>query len=214
MANIAETVTRICDDLSRPEGEIGDVVQREILSAISFYESKRLVFNERVVTASLSLTNQYSFSSLVANESGVEDIIAIDSIKVSDGSREYELERSNWRDMFSLDSLAAAASFPDYWSTFNKTLRLYPTPNQTLTAYITAHVKLDTLLGASGATENAWLQEGEELIRTRATGMVLSRKLDDFEKATVYRAMETDALRRMLYDAHVGRSTGILSANP
>jgi hypothetical protein len=213
MPTLAETVTRVLDDLSRPEDELGDIAQREILSAIAHYGSERFAFNERIITATISATNTYLFADLIgAASTSIADILRIDNIKITYSGREYELEQENWPRLFQMDSIGTTASQPDFWATFNKSVRFYPTPNTSISAQITAHVRLTTLDGST-YVENEWLNEGEELIRSRACRMICMRKLDDFEKANMFMGLEADALKRLRQDAATVQSTGRLAAN-
>ena len=213
MSTLAETVTRILDDLSRPEDELGDMARREILSAIGYYESSRLTFNERILTATLSATSAFAFSALVANDPEVEDIWAIDDVKVLYSNRLIDVSMLPWRDYFALtNNVMTTANFPDFYSTFNRTLYVYPVLSANIVASIPAHVKLVTLDGVTYTT-NAWLTEGEELIRSRACRMICQRKLDDFEKASMFKQLEDEAYKGMLADAATLQATGTLSPN-
>lgn len=211
MATLAETVTRICDDLSRPEDEIGSVVEREILSAIKYYAGFRFAFNERTVTFTLSATASYSFGAILANVTDVDDILQIDKVKVTiNGTRTLTLEQENWLDLVALDQSGVSSGNPDYFAVYNKTLMVYPTPNANLTTDVSAHVLLTPL---TSGTENDWLLDGEELIRSRACRMVCARKLDDFEKAQVFTNLEREALRDLQHKADLLLATGELSPN-
>lgn len=213
MATLAQTIIRVLDDLSRPDDELGDIAEREILSAIAHYGSERFTFNERIIHATLSATNTYLFTDLIgAASTSITDILRIDAIKVTQSGREYELEQENWPRLFQLDAIGTTASQPDFWATFNKTLRVYPTPNASISAQITAHVRLTPLDGVT-YIENEWLNEGEELIRSRACRMICMRKLDDFEKANMFMGLEGDALKRLRVDAATAHSTGTLAHN-
>lgn len=211
MATLAETVERCLDDLSRPDDELGTVVQREILSAIRFYEHRRFSFNERILTPTLSATNTYLFSALLANNSDVEDIFSIDTIKVRYSSRLVDVCKMPWSDLFMLDPSNITAGLPDFYAVFNKTLRIYPTPNTDLPSQMPAHIKLTTL--AQDGDTNAWLVEGEELIRSRACRLVAKRKLDDFEKAREFEELERNAYDALTNEAGMYQSTGMLSPN-
>lgn len=216
MATIQETVTRICDDMSRPESELGAIVEREILTAIRHYEHRRFTFNELILTPTLEPgQNVYTYAELIGPASlSVEDIFVIDAVKVTQNSRQFTLDRENYPRLFEKDMLGVTSTLPDWYATFAKTMLIYPQLSASLTAEIPAHVKLTTLLSLAGApTTNAWLTDGEELIRNRATGMVLQKKLDEFEKAGLYRAMELDELARLQREAGTVQSTGKLAAN-
>jgi len=213
MPTLAETVTRVLDDLSRPFDELGDIAKREILSAIGNYESSRFTFNERVLTATLSSTSVFAFSALVANDAEVEDIWAIDGVKVLYSSRYIDAEPVPWSRYFELvNNVTTTSNFPDFFTTYNRSLYVYPVLTGNIDASIPAHVKLVTLDGITNTT-NAWLTEGEELIRSRACRMICQRKLDDFEKAAMFKQLEDEAYKGLLADAAVLQSTGMLSPN-
>jgi hypothetical protein len=211
MATLAQTVTRICDDLSRPESEIGAVARREILSAIEFFAPRRFGFNERVLTATLSATNGYAFTQLVANDPEVADILAIDQVKTFFNNRSSTVARVNWLRVNALDqSNVSTGGPPDAWDAYNRHLLIYPRLNTSMSVQLAVHVKFVEL---QDADENAWLTEGEELIRSRACKQICARKLDDFEKSQMFAAMEGEALKGLLGRANVLMATGSLSAN-
>lgn len=215
MATLAETVTRICDDLSRPETELGGIVEREILTAIRHYETRRFTFNEMTLTPVLLPGTDYPYATLIGPASlSVEDIFAIDGLGVTYNNRQIPVTRENWPVLFDLDQLGTSSTIPSFYCTFEKKLTFYPRLSVTLSVDIQAHIKLRTLLSLAGSpTTNAWLTDAEELIRNRATGMVLAKKLDEFDKATFYRNMEVDELTRLQREAAVVQSTGKLAAN-
>lgn len=213
MANLAETITRICDDLSRPDSEMSEVAQREILSAIKYYDGYRFAFNERVLDFTFSATNTYLFYTLVQNDTGLSAVMEIDDVKVIYNSHEYMLERLDWKTFYDLDKYGTTATIPDYWSVYNQRLFLYPTPQgSSLSAEITAHVKLVELDGAT-VVANAWLDQGEELIRSRACKMICLRKLDDFEKGNMFSNLEAEALKSLFHESSRKHQSGILRSN-
>ena len=209
MATLAETVTRICDDLSRPEDELGGIVEREILSAIKSYSNFRFAFNERKIDTTLSATAIYAFSDLIVNATGVADILKIDQIKVDISGRSFTLEETNWEYLNAMDN-AGVTGNPDFFAAYNKSLYVYPTPTTAISTTVYAHVLLTTL---TSADENDWLLEGEELIRSRVCKEILLRKLDDFEKGQVFANIEIEALRTLARKANNIQAIGTLAAN-
>lgn len=209
MATLAETVTRICDDLSRPEDELGGIVEREILSAIKSYSNFRFAFNERKIDTTISATNVYTFADLLVNATGVSDILKIDQIKVNLSGRTFTLEEENWESLNAMDNSGVTGN-PDFFAAYNKSLYVYPTPNTEIPTSIYAHVLLTPL---TSGDENDWLLEGEELIRSRVCKEVLLRKLDDFEKGQVFANIEVEALRILARKTNNLHAIGTLAAN-
>lgn len=209
MATLAETVTRICDDLSRPEDELGGIVEREVLSAIKFYSNFRFAFNERALNVTLSTTSVYSFATLLAASTEVSDILKIDQINVQLSSRNFTLEETNWEELNALDQSSATGN-PDFFATYDKSLYVYPTPTTNISTTVYAHVLLTAL---TSGDENDWLLEGEELIRSRACKEVLMRKLDDYEKGQVFASLEVEALRNLARKTNNLHAIGQLAPN-
>ena len=214
MATYGETVTRILDDLSRPEDELGAIARREILSAIDFYASERLGFNERILAFTITATIDYAFTA-IADKNSITggSIWAIDELSVLYSSRWVDVEMAPFDMVWRLNNANTTANLPDLWGTFNRTLRLYPnlTAGTSLSAQCAAHVLFPVLAG-DGDT-NEWLTDGEELIRTRACRLICQRKLDDFEKAAQFRQLEQEALQALRADASTLQSSGILTSN-
>lgn len=176
MATFGAVTTRICDDLDRPSSEIGAAVQREIISAIEFYETERFWFNTEVVSITLSATNIYSFSALSVRP------IEIDSFRVTDpGGSKRTLEPWSYKTLDWFDT-GSGTGTPQYYALYNDGFRVWPTPN---TASILSTLSMTakyTALSADADT-NVWLQDGEQLIRTHAMMVVARRKLGDHELA-------------------------------
>lgn len=199
MATLAATVTRICDDLSRPESEIGLAVEREILSAIEHYSSERFGFNERTLQFTISATSVYSFASIVASNaaalsiSDISEIIGPEIVRTYTNNRYLELERENYSTVLRMSESTLSAE-PSYWAVWNKSL-VFETIPPTMTGFVEGHVKLTELSSAN--QENAWLNEGRELIAARATAMVCKKKLHDSDLANTFVGIEIDELDRL-----------------
>lgn len=211
MATLGETVTRALDDLSRADADLPAVMRREVLSAIEHYGSRRFAFNETILTVTLSATSDYTYQTIIGAQSTTyADILDIDQISVVQSQRQIMVEELNYATLFMMDRTLVNASYPDYWSTFDRTVKFYPTPNQSLSAQLTAHVRLIAL---DDGDSNAWTTEAEELVRSRACKMVCLRKLDDYDKGQMFAQLEVDALARLREDAFVTRSSGILATH-
>jgi hypothetical protein len=198
MATLAATVTRICDDLSRPEAEIGASVEREILSAVEHYSSERFAFNERTLQFTISSTDTYALADIVTANANTEiaEILGVDRVRVYVSSRYITLEPIGYAVLQNLrDSPTLLSGNPDYWAVFNKSVVFESVPNQVLTGYVEGLVKLAELSATN--TENAWLTDGRELIAARAAAMVCRKKLVDTELAGAYTSIEMDEFDRL-----------------
>jgi hypothetical protein len=212
VATYAETISRICDELSRPEEEMAGWAGQEIISAIKYYDGYRFYFNQRTLSVTFSATNAYAFASLVSNETDLQNTREIDNVRVIHNGQEFVLEKTSWQEFYDLDHLATSSTIPDLWSVYNRQLYIYPTPQGSISAQVDAHVVLKQLNGST-IVENSWLTTGEELIRSRACRMICLRKLDDFEKGNQYLQLEAEALRSLKHETNVMQHTGILTPN-
>ena len=208
MANISDTVYRICDDLTRQSSDIGPVVQREILSACEFYAGQRLGFNERVLSFTLSQTQTYSLDT-IATANSLASVLAVDDVRYTVSSRYIVLDPVPMAEWRRLDTTSSETGPPDFFAVFNKSLYVYTTPDASYDATMACHVKLLSLDGEV-VTSNGWLEEGLELITARATRMTLAKKLDDFEKAQVYAGIEGECFARLLEQRSLLMETGRL----
>ena len=215
MATLPATISRICDDLSRPESEIGASVRREILSAIEHYTPERFAFNERTLQFSLSASvDAYSLASIItANEgadpaAGIDSIIGIDRVRLYRGGYYYTLDATTWGELSDMRDANVVVGDPGWWAVFNKTLYFESSVGSDAgLGYVEGHVKLKPL-DDSDTAENAWLQEGRELIAARASAMVCRKKLQDFELAQAFDAVESNELASLVQRATKLTSSG------
>src|SRR6185436_18315145 len=133
MATLAGTVSRICDDLSRPEAEIGTNVQKEILAAVDFYSPERFAFNERVLPFTISASDTYLLSDIVVSAAlpDVAEVIEPDKLRVYVSSRFYTLERRPHAELLEYKDAPVLTGGPDMWAVYDKAVVLDTTPNQT-----------------------------------------------------------------------------------
>lgn len=211
MATLAAAVSRICDDLSRPEAEIGANVQREILLAVDHYSPERFAFNERILSFTISATDTYELSTIVtgAGQDDVAEVIDPERLRIYINSRFYTLERRPYGETLGLQDSPVISGSPDFWSVFNKKLILDVVPNQTQTGYLYSHVRL-TPLDSLSNTENAWLTDGLELICARAASQVCRKKLKDFEDSANWEQIELSALNALRFRASKMSASGNL----
>lgn len=172
MATFGDVVNRICDDFDEPSAEIGELVKREIKSAIEFYQSKRFWFNTEIVPLVLTPTRLYA----LADFSPLYPIpLSIESIEVTSPTQ-FSLDSVTYNFMKDYEA-TIDSGVPDYFCVYNKTLFIYPTPDQNYNSLVSGTVQYADLIGDSDT--NPWLVEGEQLIRTHAMMVVARRKFRD-----------------------------------
>lgn len=160
MATLGQTVERIREDINR--GTDYDArIKRAIADAIRFYRSKRLGFNIKRAYAVLTSGNEYV--------SLPTDWIEADLLRLDKDDDREVMEEVTY-DWIEDENVAGdQRGRPMKYAIQHRTLRLYPIPDQTYTLMFSFQYELkDVSVSASDNATNAWLEEGEELIRKHA----------------------------------------------
>lgn len=153
-------VRRIRTDLNR--GTRHDTRIREaIADAIKFYRSYRFGFNQKRQTTTLNPDTEY----LILPSGWLE----VDSLRLEDGITRTPLEERgfDWID----DNYQALdmTGRPMYFSIQNRQIRFAPIPDTSYSLVMSFLYQLpEVSASASDEATNAWMTEGEELIRKHA----------------------------------------------
>lgn len=185
MTTLGAMIDRIDDELDRGGG-IDTQIQAEILSAIKHYENQRYWFNEGQSTASTVAGTP--------NIAVPTDLLEPIRMDLTSGSIKSELRRLNYnqyRDMDGNDA-GGVTGEPCEYAFFADQFWLVPTPDAVYTLEF-SYTRTLTALSAAGDT-NAWMTDGEELIRSRAAAAVNIRYLRDpmAQKSAMFYASRGD----------------------
>lgn len=161
MTTYATMRNRIVDDLidsSLTTAQINQAIQ----TAIKFYERKEFYFNQKTASfATVAAQEYYGAAAL----SDIPDIIRIISATVTSAGSKYPLLYSDFATMDAMQD-GAVTSMPRHLAYFGQQIRLYPIPDTVYTMGL-SYIYRFAALSADGDT-NAWMTDGEELIRQSA----------------------------------------------
>lgn len=169
MPGLATVVARIRSDIDRGTDFDGRIKQA-IEDAIHYYRGARFGFNTKrkdfVVSAEYtSLTANWLEADVIALERSaayVNPLIEKPYTWIHSEKRDPDYEAE-----------------PQFFAIQNRQLRLYPAPDQTYSLQMSYLYDLqDVSISASDSAENAWLNEGLELIRAHATVDLLENYID------------------------------------
>lgn len=207
MTTFGIMATNISDELGRNDlltstlnptvSPVANAIQR----AIKYYESERLFFNEaRAVSTTTAPVSNVG----TPNYALPSNLIELDNIEVTVNSKRYDLDVKPWDTINALIGVSASFDRPRLYALYQQQFWLYPVPDA---AYVLTVSYLKTLstLSVSGDT-NAWMVEGEALIRTRAKVLLLLETIKAPEQAAPLEALEQDLLTRLR--ARTGRIVG------
>jgi hypothetical protein len=115
---------RIATELNR--SDLTTPIADAITTAIRFYRSKRLEFNEKQ-TSFNTVADQESYTS---GDTGFPtDIGEIDSVRMTINGRLVVLEPKNFNELQAISTTTATSGYPAYWAWYAQKLFFYPIPN-------------------------------------------------------------------------------------
>lgn len=177
-SDYAALQARIADELYA-RTDLTAQIQTAIQSAITFWSRRKFFFNEGIDTSISTVAGTQSY----AVPAGFQ---GDDSLTVTYSNYPFPMDKITWA-QFVLDAVnaAQATSVPVVWAYYADKIFLYPTPNAVYQLTLAMTKNLAALV--AGSDTNAWMVEGEELIRGRAKADVLINILHD-QAATMERA--------------------------
>lgn len=170
MSNLGEMVERIREDIDR--GDHYDArIKRAIADSIRFYRTKRLGWNIKRAYAVLTPGNEYV--------SLPTDWIEADLLRLDKDEDREVLEEVTYDWIDDENVQGDQRGRPRSYAIQHRTLRLFPIPEQTYTLMFSFQYELkDVSVSASDGATNAWLDEGEELIRKHAMSELYVHYID------------------------------------
>jgi hypothetical protein len=183
--------------IDRIEAEIGrsDLtarVKEAILTSIKHYERRRFYFTEFI--DSLSTSSSQEFYS-VSDYADMSLITEVDSLRINDGTYDYPLMERDWSYMEQVQTYDGVFSDPTDYTFYSQRLRLYPIPDAGRTIHISGVKKLASLSATTDT--NAWMTDGEALIRARAKAELYAHVVHKPDKSAVMHQAELNALSEL-----------------
>jgi len=166
-------VRRIREDIDR--GSNYDArIKRAIESAIKFYKARRFGFNVKRAYAVLTSGNEYL--------SLPTDWIEADFLQLQRDNDRYPMQEVTYDWIEDQYGPTDERGQPYAYAIQHRTLRLYPIPDRTYTLMLSFQYELkEVSQSASNGVTNAWMTEGEELIRKHAMADCLILYVDGAE---------------------------------
>lgn len=189
MATLADLKARIIAETNRDDlaDDLATALDEVISRAIEFYAVQRFTFNEYRQTATTVANNQY-----VTLPAGTR---MIDYLSVTVGSNAYPLRSQAWQVIEEWNGYATTSGQPTDYSVQTGQVRLYPVPN---TAYPLTFLGVADVTPAldysDGASTNAWLTDGYDLIAARVRYLLYRDYFRDAEGANIALGAEQESL--------------------
>lgn len=196
MSDFQTMKSRVGDELARDD--LSSQIALAIKDAIREHEGKRLFFNEqRFRLLTIEDQEYYALSALTKTDESVLDagvtLLEIDSITLEENGQRYTLnERTQqWMDRHQAPA-ATTTSTPTDYAIYGDEIRLYPIPDDGYECIISGLARLSTL--SDEADTNAWMTDGEALIRHTAKKLLYRDVLRDATGLQLAMTAEAEAL--------------------
>lgn len=189
MPTYGDMINRVATQLRRSNltDDISDAIQK----AIQVYSGRRFWFND-----SKDLTFTTSSSLETYTPTGISDYGGFDFMEASRSTTDrWEVKALDYQTFQEKRMGGDTFGDPLWYSVFNRTIYLWPIPGSAINVVVSGRKGLTTL--SSTADSNAWTNEGEVLIRTRATVDLYRYVIKDFQKADVLEKEELKELSRL-----------------
>lgn len=162
MSTFGNMVRRIRVDLNRGSDH-DNRIKEAIADAIKRFRGKRLGFNQKS-----SRTTLISDQEVIALPT---DWIEVDHLRLEVGSDRQPLQEVSYDWIEDRQRGTPSDGEPTRFAIQNRQLRFYPIPDKSYTLVMSFHFEMrEVSVSASDAATNAWMDEGEELIRKQAMG--------------------------------------------
>lgn len=176
MSNLGSMITRIHREMKR-DGLTAEV-RDAIITAIEFHKDDRFAFNEDDATAGAS-----SGASSIAFPT---NFLHVDLVEMSSTATDrFELDPDEFDEIRRATIDAAPAVQPSKYSVFQDRINFNSSLDRDYEIKVFGHAHLTEISSSSTTTDtNAWMVEGEELIRNHAKGLVYDDVLRNANMAT------------------------------
>lgn len=167
MVSLMTTLTTMKSRIAREvrRSDLTTQIAEAISSAIGSYQDQRWYFNESRDLTFSTVADQEFYSS--TDDADIGLIKKIDYVKIYYDDNPQELDVKTSEHMEWLSQNGTQTGEPRNYCYYNRKIRLYPIPSEVYTVRVAGVIKLAEP-ATDGEANNAWMIDGERLIRSRA----------------------------------------------
>lgn len=163
MTTLTAMKARIAREVRR--ADLTTQIAEAISTAIGAYQEQRFYFNESRALTFSTVANQEFYTS--ADSANIGTIKKFDYVKLYVGDFPFELCPERPEEIEWVSQNGTQTGQPLSYCYYAQAIRLYPCPDQVYTVRIGGQIKLAEP-ASDGELNNAWMIDGERLIRSRA----------------------------------------------
>ncbi len=205
MTTLGTMAARIATELGR--GDLDGPIRDAIRTAIRHYERFRLPFNEALA----SMTTEAGQSAYdAADLPAIADLVALETVSIAENGRESLLTRRPYGYVLLGHGASAPRGRPTDYAYFGQALHLRPIPDRAYGLHLAYVARLPDL--AQDGDGNAWLRDGEELVRQRAKAVLWGDVLQNPAQAAFHMTMAERVFAALAAEAAGRARAGRLQA--
>ena len=204
MSTYATMFDRIADESRRTD--LTAQIKLCIQEAIAHYEVERFWFNLSRSNTFDTVASQEFYSS--SDNAYIDEILELDTLNITVNSNRYVLEPTTWEQIDRWSVLASSIGQPTRYCYWAQQIRLYPIPDAAYTVRMQGLFRLSTL--SANDDTNAWMVEGERLIRSRASGIFYRQYLRNDVAAARHDKVETEEYAKLMMSIGRRMATGTI----
>lgn len=180
---LSDLKSRIADEINRTD--LTSQINLAIRSAITFYSTETLFFQQERVTANTTADQEYYALPV--------DFVTLNSLRITINSNNNYLLRERTNEFFEeiYDGPDVYTGNPQYWTIYDQQLRLSPIPDDSYPLTMN-YVKRLASLGADTDTNRLIEDLEEQLIRARAKWDLYENVIKDHTEAALMKAQEME----------------------
>lgn len=210
MSTFGTMKTRIADEIVRDD--LSSQIANAVISAIAIWAPQRFGFNEkRYRLTTVASQEYYAMSELTNTDASAlgtgETLLEVDSFTLTYSGQPYSLLdcTQQW-----IDREQSASEFytgqPAFFGIFSDQIRLAPIPDAAYVSTISGLAQLGTL--SADSDTNAWMTEGEGLIRAQAKLILYRDIIRDMEGVSIAKDALAEAYEPLKRKAAAKTNTG------
>lgn len=205
MSTLATLKAELADDLAR--SDLTSAIASEITNAIRFYQAEHFYFNETRDKTFDTVASQTWYSG--DDDADIPLFVDVDFMHISIGSNRYRLKRYSIERFELLTDGNATSGQPYAYAHYNRQIGLYAIPDQVYTVRIIGSYQT-AAPATDDETDNPWMVEAYQLIRSRALANLCEFKVRNYERADRARSREASALMRIQRETSRRKKTDII----
>lgn len=193
MADLAALKARIVSEVNR--SDLTTNIADAITTAIAFYRSKRLEFNEQQATFSTVAGQQAYTTSAIPT-----DIAAFDSVQITVSGRILKLDPMPLGELQTLTTATTLRGIPSRFAWYSQQILFYPIPDAIYTASL-SYLQRDAAPANDADGSTAWTNVAEPLIRACAKKLIYRDVTRDPEGEAGAQRAEDEAYAMLLNES-------------